>query len=372
MAKTYRVGIIGATGRGDYGHAVDTAFGLVDRVEVVAVADRDPHGRLAAQQRNGVDRGYEDYRQMLAVEQLDIVAICSRWVDQHHAMLMAAAEAGCHVYMEKPFCRTLAECDAVVQQFDMRHLKLGIAHVAVHSPVLHTVARLLADGIIGSVLELRGRGKEDHRGGGEDLWVLGSHIFAVMQFLAGSPERCFATVSQGGEPIGRGDITSGPEGIGLLAGDAIEARYWFPGGVTGHFASRRSMGGRPSRFALQIFGSEGMLELETGYLSPAWWLRDAGWSPGRSGQRWQPISSAGIDQPEPREDGGYPGGHAAAIGDLIEAIEEHRETRLGARGATGVIEMIAAVFESQRLGGVVALPMTNRLDPLSLMLAPKV
>lgn len=372
MAKTYRVGIIGATGRGDYGHAVDAAFGLVDRVELVAVADQDPQGRLEAQRRNGVDRSYADYRQMLAEERLDIVAICSRWVDQHHAMLMAAAEAGCHVYMEKPFCRTLAECDAVVQRFDMRHLKLGIAHVAVHSPVLRMVVRLLADGVIGELLELRGRGKEDHRGGGEDLWVLGSHIFAVMQLLVGSPERCFATVSQGGRAIGPGDIAAGPEGIGLLAGDTIEARYWFPGGVTGYFASRRSMAGRPSRFALQIFGSEGVMELETGYLAPAWLLRDAGWSPGRSGRGWQRVTSAGIDQPEPRDDGGYPGGHAAAIRDLIEAIEGHGETRLGVRGATAVIEMIAAVFESQRLGAPVSLPLTSRVNPLSLMLAPKV
>ena len=66
-------------------------------------------------------------------------AICPRWIDQHHDMLIAAAEAGCHVYMEKPFCRTLKECDAVVKALDMRHLKLGIAHVSQYSPVLATV-----------------------------------------------------------------------------------------------------------------------------------------------------------------------------------------------------------------------------------------
>jgi predicted dehydrogenase len=64
---------------------------------------------------------------MLAKEKLDIAAVCPRWIDQHHDMLLAAAEAGCHIYMEKPFCRTLKECDAVVNQLDMRHLKLGIS-----------------------------------------------------------------------------------------------------------------------------------------------------------------------------------------------------------------------------------------------------
>ena len=47
MAKKYRVGIIGATGRGDYGHAVDAAFRKmenVENVEIVAVADANEAG----------------------------------------------------------------------------------------------------------------------------------------------------------------------------------------------------------------------------------------------------------------------------------------------------------------------------------------
>lgn len=85
-------------------------------------------------------------------------------------MLLAAADAGCHVYMEKPFCRTLAECDEVIREFEMRHLHLGIAHITQYSPVLDAVSKIIQAGEIGDVLELRGRGKEDQRGGGEDLW----------------------------------------------------------------------------------------------------------------------------------------------------------------------------------------------------------
>ena len=39
MPKTYRVAVIGSTGRGDYGHGLDTAFVDVERTEIVAVAD---------------------------------------------------------------------------------------------------------------------------------------------------------------------------------------------------------------------------------------------------------------------------------------------------------------------------------------------
>lgn len=365
MAKTYRVGVIGRTGKGDYGHAVDVAFKKVPRTEIVAVADEHDAGRAAAQKRLGISVGYADYREMLAREKPDIVAICPRWIDQHRDMLLAAAEAGCHVYMEKPFCPTLADCDEVLRQLEMRHLKLGIAHISQYSPVLTQVQKIIQQGLIGQVLELRGRGKEDHRGGGEDLWVLGSHIFSLMRAIAGGdPLSCTATVLTDGRPSGRADVVNGAEGIGLLTGNHLQACYEFPGNLFGYFASRKNMGGSPNRCALQIFGSKGVIEMESAYLSPAYILQDPGWSPGRSGKGWQKISSAGIDVPEPRTDGTYEGGHIAAIEDLIEAIETQRPTKCSAEDSRGIVQMTAAVFESHRLRQTVTLPLKTRTNPL--------
>lgn len=368
MPKKYRVGIIGHTGRGEYGHSVDTAFRKVEAAEIVAVADPNEAGRTKAQERTGAKTGYASYRDMLAKEKPDIVAICPRWVDQHHDMLIAAAEAGCHVYMEKPFCRTLKECDAVVTALDMRHLKLGIAHVSQYSPVLEMVKKVIADGVIGDLLEIRGRGKEDARGGAEDLWVLGSHVFGLMRSIAGgSATSCYATVMQQGRPVIKADVKEGAEGIGPLAGDHIQATYAFPKGVSGFFASRKGMAGKPTRFAVQVFGSKGIIELESGYLVKADLLRDSSWSPGRSGAKWEKITSAGIDKPEPRTDGSYEGGHVAAITDLIEAIEKDRDTKCSARDCTAIIEMIAAVFESHRLSKPVEMPLKSRVNPLTLL-----
>lgn len=363
----YRVGIIGATGRGDYGHAVDVAFQKVEQVQVVAVADADEAGREKAKSRNGAERAYADYREMMAKEKLDIVAICPRWIDQHIDMLKAAAEAGCNVYMEKPFCRTLEECDWVVNQFDMRHLKLTIAHISLYSPVLKTIEKIIADGVIGDVLEIRGRGKEDRRGGGEDLWVLGSHIFGIMRRLGGSPTSCSALVRENGQPITKAHVKPGAEGIGPLAGDHIQATFSMPNSITGYFASRRNMGGNPTRFAVQVFGSKGVIELESGYMVPGKILRDSSWSPGRSGAKWETITSAGIGIDEPRQDASYEAGHIAAIQDLVSAIDQHQDTQCNPRECTAVIEMIAAIFESHRLGKPTSMPLTTRVNPLTLL-----
>jgi predicted dehydrogenase len=367
VAKNYRVGIIGRTGQGNYGHGLDTVWADVPRTEVVAVADEHEGGRAAVAKKTGAKAAYADYRRMLAKERPDIVAIGPRWIDQHHAMATACAEHGCHVYMEKPFVRTLEEADDVVRAFEMRHLKLAIAHQTRYCPVLDTAIKLVADGAIGDLLEIRGRGKEDARGGGEDLWVLGSHVMDMMRAFCGDAAICYATVTVEGRPITRSDAYDGNEGIGPLAGDTVNATYAFSGRVTGYFASHRRKEGRPTRFGVQIFGSKGVLEFYMGYLTTAYVLKDSSWSPGRSGAKWQPISSAGVGRPEPRDDAGLPGGNVAAVLDLLDAIENDRQPKCGMYDARATVEMIAAVFESQRVGGPVALPLENRRSPLTML-----
>ena len=363
-----RVGIIGRTGKGDYGHGVDVAFTKLSNVDIVALADEHPEGRAAAQKRTNPKRVYADFREMLTKEKLDVVAICPRWIDQHHDMIVAAAQAGCHIYMEKPFCRTLAECDSAIKELEKRNLKLGIAHVSQYSPVLEVVKSLIENGEIGEVLELRARGKEDQRGGGEDLWVLGSHMFGLMRSLAGgNATSCTAVVTHQGKRVTKSEVVTGAEGIGPLAGDNVQARYSFPGGAYGHFASRRGMAGSPWRFAIQVFGSKGIIEMESGYLAKAYILRDSSWSPGRSGKSWEPITSAGIGKPEPRTDGSYEGGHIAAINDLIDSVKHNRPTKCSAEDCRSIIEMISAVFESHRVSGPIELPMATRVNPLTLM-----
>jgi predicted dehydrogenase len=363
-----RVGIIGATGKGDYGHGVDVAFTKLPNVEITALADANEGGREAAQKRTNPKKTYADYREMLQKEKLDVVAICPRWIDQHHDMILAAAEAGCHVYMEKPFCPTLVECDSAIKELEKKNLKLGIAHISQYSPTLDVCKSLISQGEIGEVLELRARGKEDRRGGGEDLWVLGSHVFGLMRSLAGGqPTSCSSAVTQDGHQITKQDVVQGAEGIGPLAGDNVQARYTFANGAFGHFASRRGMGGSPSRFAIQVFGSKGIIEMESGFLATAYILRDSAWSPGRSGKSWEPITSAGVGRPEPRKDGTYEGGHVAAIYDLLDAIKKNRATKCSADDCRGIVEMIASVFESQRIGGPVNLPLKTRVNPLTLL-----
>ena len=254
----------------------------VPDAQLVAVADDDPKGLADAAARLRVDKTFADYREMLDKVRPHVVSIAQRWIDKHHEMAMACAERGIHMYMEKPFVRTLAEADELIAACEKSGARLALACQSHYSPKAATAKHLIDEGKIGRVLEYRARGKEDHRGGSEDLWVLGTHVLDLVRYFGGHPTWCFATITEQGKPVDKSHIREGNEGLGPLAGDAVEASYGMPDGSTAFFGSRQNAGKGEDRFGVQIFGSEGILEIMWGYMASVKFLPDPTWSPGRS------------------------------------------------------------------------------------------
>jgi predicted dehydrogenase len=346
----------------------------IDQVEVVAVADQDPKGRAAAAKRlsagshrDKTPKAYADYHEMLEKERPQIVSVAPRWLDCHRDMVLACAEFGCHVFLEKPMCQTLEQADEMVAALEKRNLKLAIAHQTRYSPTLQHVQNIIADGKLGDILELRGRGKEDRRGGGEDLMVLGTHVMDLIRFCAGNPQLCFARVRDGRKSVTRNEVRNGAEGIGLLAGDEIHAMYRFDRTTIGYFSTQRAKHGVSKRFGLQIYGSRGILTMTTGALPEVWFVEDPSWQPGRSKARWKRISSTGVDKPETRSDRNHRFGNRLVALDLIRAIETNTQPKGNAYDGRAALEMILAVYESHRLNRLVELPLENRRHPLSLL-----
>jgi predicted dehydrogenase len=276
-------------------------------------------------------------------------------------MVVACAEAGANIFMEKPMCRTLSEADEMVAACERHHVKLAIAHQTRYSPRVQRIKELIAEGKLGELLELRGRGKEDARGGGEDLMVLGTHIMDLMRRVAGDPRWCWARVMLNGKPISKADVREGSEGIGPLAGDHIVSIFGFDKNLTGHFATRRNQPG--GRFGLQILGTKGMIHVVTGSLPPAFFCPDPTWMPGKSKAGWQEITSAGLGATERGDNLGL--GNTWIAKDLMESIENDRQPLGSVYDGRAALEMILACYESHRLGTAVELPLKSRRHPLT-------
>jgi predicted dehydrogenase len=367
VAKKYRVAVIGRTGKGNYGHDLDVVWKQIENVEIVAVADDDEKGRAAAAKRLGVKNTYADYKEMLDKEKPSIVSVATRFPDLHRDMVVACANAGASIILEKPMARTLAEADEMVKACETHHVKLAIAHQTRYSPRLQRAKEMVAEGKLGDLVEMHARGKEDARGGGEDLMVLGTHLFDLMRLLAGDPRWCFARILQNGKPATKVDVHDGGENIGPILGDDIAATYGFDNGVIGTFGTRKAKQGATSRFGLHIYGTKGVIHLTTGSLPAMFWLDDPSWFPGKSKVEWQEITSNGVGKPETIKDSGLVLGNEWIAKDLIEAIEKDRQPLGSMYDGRAALEMILAVYDSHRVKGPIELPLKNRKHPLTML-----
>ena len=102
-------------------------------------------------------------------------------------MAMASLRAGAHIYLEKPLTQTLAEADELLALADRTGRKIVVAHQMRLAPNILALKQAIKQGLLGELLEIRTHGKQDHRAGGEDLVVLGVHLFDLMRFFAGDP-----------------------------------------------------------------------------------------------------------------------------------------------------------------------------------------
>ena len=352
------VGVIGHTGQGNYGHGEDTVWLKIPQTKVVAVADADPKGLADAAQRLGGVKAYADYKVMLAETKPDIAAICARHIHEHRDMIVAAVGAGVKgIYIEKPFVRTLAEADEIVKLCAQKGVRLAIAHRNRYHPVIDVVKQLVASGEIGELKEVRVRGKQDHRGGGLDLWVLGGHGFNLATLFTGAAISCEATILVEGRPATKADIRPGDEGVGLIVGDEIHARYETKSGIPLYFDSKKGTPAKGTPFGARLIGTKGVISLQIDEEPLAILERDGVKTP---------ITTAGIGKPEPIKDiKQVNGGHHGAVRDLLAAIAEKREPLCGPEAGRETVELTLAVFASFVADGrKVALPLAGRAHPL--------
>ncbi len=363
--KKYKACIIGDTKQGGYGHAIQYAFALRDDVATVALADPDEAGRAQRAKEVGVERTYADYREMLEKERPDLVAIGPRWTVNHREYLLACAEVGAHGFIEKPFCDDLVSGDEMISAIEAKNLKWAIAfNFRSMTLVQHAKKLVCEEGLIGSVLEARARGKEDPRAGGEDLIVLGTHVLDLMRFfMGGSPAWCTAAVTVDGRPASPADVREATEPLGPIVGDRVHAMYAFQDGSVGYFDSMKNSDGNGGRFGIDIYGSRGVISMRIPRgddTASVQWFNDSTWTLSKQGVGWEPLPDAPVVEVKDlqRER------NKSITDDLIAAIEEDRRPTYSVHDGLASWEMIQAVFESCVQGGRVALPLANRFHPL--------
>lgn len=225
--KPLRIGVIGAGSRGRVSK-------LVHRpdleCELVCACALEPE--VLAEYRQEFGPGFfttDDYREILAVDDLDAVFICTPdWLHEEHAL--RAFEAGKGVYLEKPIAIHLESAQRILQKADELQAKLYVGHNMRFMPVMEKMHGIIQSGRIGEV---------------QAIW-------------------CRHFICYGGEAYFRDWHSERRYGNGLLlqkASHDIDMIHWFGGGYTQlvvgmgqqsvfHRAERRQSGQKAPPFRL--------------------------------------------------------------------------------------------------------------------------
>jgi myo-inositol 2-dehydrogenase / D-chiro-inositol 1-dehydrogenase len=140
----------GLIGYGAWGGHHARAIAATASAELAAVAARSEQSRARARADHPGARVFADYRDLLAIPDLDVVDVVLP-TDLHYEVGRAVLESGRHLLLEKPMALELAHCDALIALARERGRVLAVGHELRLSSLWGKVKEMIA-GAVGTPL----------------------------------------------------------------------------------------------------------------------------------------------------------------------------------------------------------------------------
>jgi UDP-N-acetyl-2-amino-2-deoxyglucuronate dehydrogenase len=334
----------------DIGFAI-VGTGMVAQYHAQAIAQT--HGsRLVAVSRADPARATEaaarfevpcetSFEALLARDDVDAVCICTP-SGLHAAQVIAAAQAGKHVLVEKPMALTLADADASIAACHAARVVLGVALQRRTGPVLQRVHEAIAAGELGRLTlgtasapywrpqsyydSAAWRGTWALDGGA--LMNQGIHLVDLLLWYMG-------------------DVADVQARVGTLAHtieveDCITAALRFTSGALGSIvATTAATPGFPHR--VEVYGDRGGVQIEGEQI-----VRWPGEDKHPNEQRVPTDAGAGASRARMHGEG-----HIRLVSDLVAAIREGRAPLVPGEEGRRSLALVLAVYESARTGQIV-------------------
>ena len=243
---------------------------------LVAVTSTNFESARSFAQRHGVAKTYATSEALLADPDIDAVYVATP-PSSHKRLALLVADAGKHVYVEKPMAMRLDECREIVQACEQQGVRLFVAFYRRAMPRFLTVKQWLDRGVIGKVLCVRAlqfqtpatedlsrdrlpwRLKPEVAGGGKFL-DMGIHTLDMFDFWFGAIEEAHGIASN---RAGLYDVE-----------DTVTATWRHASGVQGYGSWCYVCGHGEDR--IEIVGTKGRIEFEFFNDKPLRLINDAG------------------------------------------------------------------------------------------------
>jgi len=343
---------------------IESYHRFVPEAQVVAVYTRDPQRAEAFARKHGIPSWFNELEQAISDSGCDVVDVCLP-NSLHHDAVIAAAKAGKHVIIEKPLCLTLEEADEMLTACRTKNRKLMYAEELCFAPKYERVRKLVQEGAIGKIFQLRQCEKHSgphsdwfydvNQSGGGALMDMGCHGLAWFRWMLGGRPKALNVYAHMATVLHQ-DRTR--------AEDNTVCIVEFEGGAIGVAEnSWAKHGGMDDR--VEVYGTGGVVyaDLFLGNSALTYSKEGYGYAMEKAGstQGWTfTVFEEAFNQGYPQE-----------LKHFIECVREDKQPLVTGDDGRAVLELMYAAYRSAGTGQKVALPFHAKVSkPIDLWLHP--
>ncbi|MBE6963514.1 MAG: Gfo/Idh/MocA family oxidoreductase [Ruminococcaceae bacterium] len=326
-----------------------------NKLEIVAVCDVLPEAMEALLAKHGLEKDasikrYTDYKTMLAENELELVSIATE-SGIHAEIALYCIDRGVNLIIEKPMAMSMADADEIIRRSEEKGVKVSACHQNRFNIAVQELRAALEAGRFGRLSHgsihvrwNRNRGYYDQapwRGtwaqDGGCLMNQCIHGIDLLRWMMGDEvEEVYGVTAQQFHDY-------------LQAEDVGMAVVKFKNGAVGTIEGTTNVYPKNLEETLYIFGENGTVKIggtSTNNID-VWDFADEGEADRKNKGLQEATSNV------------YGNGHTSLFADMMDAIRRDRKPYVDAVAGRNALEMILAIYKSQKTGAPVKLPLTD-------------
>lgn len=322
---------------------------------IVAVCDVIPEHMETLLDRHGLkeDKGirrYTDYKAMVKEQKPDLISIATE-SGLHGEIAIYCIEHGIHVIIEKPMAMSLAQADKIIELAERHHVKVSACHQNRFNLAVQEMRKALEEGRFGRLshgsihvrwnrnqeyyIQAPWRGTWEQDGGA--LMNQCIHGIDLLRWMMGDEAESVYGVT-------RRQIHSY-----LEAEDVGVAVVKFKNGAVATIEGTTNVYPKNLEETLYLFGETGTVKLggtSTNNID-VWSFADE--TEADNNHKGLKEATSNV----------YGNGHTSLFADMISSIQDDRAPYVDAYAGKRALELVLAIYKSQKTGEVVKLPLTE-------------
>ena len=326
-----------------------------NNLEIVAVCDVVPEKMEAILEKHNLAddksiKRYTDYKKMLEENDIELVSIATE-SGKHAAIALDAIDAGVNVIIEKPMAMNMADAEEIIKRAAEKHVKVSACHQNRFNVAIQEVRKAIEGNRFGKLSHAsinvrwnRNKGYYDQapwRGTWEeDGGCLMNQCIHGIDLL-----RCM----MGDEVVEVYGATRQQFHDYLEAEDVGVAVVKFKNGAIGTIEGTTNVYPQNLEETLYLFGENGTVKVggKSTNTIDVWDFKD---------ETSEDQKNKGLEEETSNV---YGNGHTSLFADVIEAIKEDRTPYVDGVAGRNALEMVLAIYKSQKEGAPVRLPLTD-------------